>query len=261
MATDVMASERRVSRAPPPAQQVGGGAAVTAVALADLLRRQILMGALRCDEPLPSERELGAHYGMARGAVRRAMAVLAREGLIVRYRGAGSFVSHTTAPPASDEIVRGDVRALTNLASVWTSEGAGRASPAEALALALAPHAGVCRFRQLVRAGHVSAVARASIPSAQLSRVGTVEGALRCALGGHGAPRGLLLHRVRSIRLPLSVAREFVLPTSHVALFIERLAFSPDGEPILRSSHYLRGDRFELLMSLGDDAEPVQLRP
>ena len=60
--------------------------------LADLLRDQIAAGKLPAGARVPSETHLVQEYGLARGTVRKALAALEEEGLIVRVQGRGSFV-------------------------------------------------------------------------------------------------------------------------------------------------------------------------
>ncbi|MBK0868928.1 GntR family transcriptional regulator [Saccharopolyspora sp. HNM0986] len=60
----------------------------------DLLE-QITTGSLPPEDRLPSEKELAERYGVSRMTVRQALDALVRERLVVRRRGAGSFV----APP------------------------------------------------------------------------------------------------------------------------------------------------------------------
>ncbi len=60
--------------------------------LADLLRDQIATGKLPAGARVPSETHLVQEYGLARGTVRKALATLEDEDLIVRVQGRGSFV-------------------------------------------------------------------------------------------------------------------------------------------------------------------------
>ncbi|GBD09675.1 putative HTH-type transcriptional regulator YurK [Candidatus Thermoflexus japonica] len=61
--------------------------------LKEILRAEILEGHLRPGDRLPTEAELCARYGVSRAPVRQALEDLAREGLIVRQRGRGTFVA------------------------------------------------------------------------------------------------------------------------------------------------------------------------
>ena len=60
--------------------------------LAARLRGDILAGRLRPGHRLPSETTLQQQFGLARGTVRRAVAVLRAEGLVVVRRGHGVVV-------------------------------------------------------------------------------------------------------------------------------------------------------------------------
>jgi len=61
--------------------------------LANLLRKQIEAGELTAGLPVPSEGQLTGEHGISRDSVRKAMAVLREEGLIVTVQGKGSFVA------------------------------------------------------------------------------------------------------------------------------------------------------------------------
>jgi GntR family transcriptional regulator len=58
-----------------------------------LIRNKIVSGRLQSGEKLPSEEELGRHYGVSRITVRNALGRLEQEGLILRDRGRGTFVA------------------------------------------------------------------------------------------------------------------------------------------------------------------------
>jgi DNA-binding GntR family transcriptional regulator len=60
--------------------------------LADLLREQILSGALQPGQALPSETRLTQDYGVSRNTVRQAVAILRGEGLVTTDRPGGTRV-------------------------------------------------------------------------------------------------------------------------------------------------------------------------
>lgn len=64
-------------------------AARVAKSLREELRHEYIVGGR-----LPSEPELAAQYGVSRGTVRQALAVLEREGVIIRRQGAGTYVHY-----------------------------------------------------------------------------------------------------------------------------------------------------------------------
>jgi len=61
------------------------------VQIRNLLRERIRLGEWAADEPMPTEEELVAHFGVSRTTVRQAMSDLANEGLVVRHAGRGTF--------------------------------------------------------------------------------------------------------------------------------------------------------------------------
>lgn len=61
--------------------------------LAHHLREEIYAGGLQPGSPIPSERELMRTYDLSRNTVRQALEMLAKEGLVVRDHGHGTFVS------------------------------------------------------------------------------------------------------------------------------------------------------------------------
>lgn len=64
-----------------------------------LLKERIASGALPPGQRLPSEPQLAENHGLSRVTVRRALDGLAREGLITRQAGAGTFVRRAEAAP------------------------------------------------------------------------------------------------------------------------------------------------------------------
>ncbi|MFP4037470.1 MAG: GntR family transcriptional regulator [Desulfobacteraceae bacterium] len=62
-----------------------------------VLKERILSGELQAGAPLPGEEALSREYGVSRITVRRALAILETEGLIIRQRGRGTFVAERSA--------------------------------------------------------------------------------------------------------------------------------------------------------------------
>ncbi|MEU6722902.1 GntR family transcriptional regulator [Nonomuraea wenchangensis] len=64
--------------------------------IADDLAARVRAGDFQQDVPLPSETQLAQHYDVAKGTVRRALAVLRDQGLVFTVSGRGTYPS----PPA-----------------------------------------------------------------------------------------------------------------------------------------------------------------
>lgn len=75
------------------------GAVPKYIQLAAILRERIESGQILPGAQIPSETELEAESGLARGTVRKAIVHLAEQGVIVTVRGKGSYV----VEPAEDE--------------------------------------------------------------------------------------------------------------------------------------------------------------
>lgn len=61
--------------------------------LETIIRKRILSGEFPQDAPFPSEESIGKEYEVSRITVRRALSSLDQEGLIIRKRGKGTFIS------------------------------------------------------------------------------------------------------------------------------------------------------------------------
>jgi GntR family transcriptional regulator len=111
------------------------------------LRREILSARLRSGERLPSEHDLADEYGTSRPTVRRAVAVLRSEGLVVTEQGRGAFVRPTP-----------HVRLLINGASYRRHRRAGLSGfSAQALEQGQVPEQEVCEVATMPAPSDVSA--------------------------------------------------------------------------------------------------------
>jgi DNA-binding LacI/PurR family transcriptional regulator len=90
----------------------------------DTLRRQIADGTLRPGSQLPPENRLPGMFKVSELTIRRALSELTREGLIVRRRGSGSFVTDRTRPPLiPGRTLRLGILYAHPITSAWLSNG------------------------------------------------------------------------------------------------------------------------------------------
>jgi GntR family transcriptional repressor for pyruvate dehydrogenase complex len=66
------------------------------------------------ERQLPPERQLSAEYGVGRAAIRKALAILQHDGLVVRRVGRGTFITSAagTAPPHLQALAEGGALAI-----------------------------------------------------------------------------------------------------------------------------------------------------
>jgi DNA-binding LacI/PurR family transcriptional regulator len=67
--------------------------------LYEQLKQDILSGVYKAGEQIPSELDLASAFGVSRITSKKALEMLASEGLVERYVGRGTFVKSRTAPP------------------------------------------------------------------------------------------------------------------------------------------------------------------
>lgn len=95
--------------------------------LAAVLRDRIQSGTLSPGQRVPSEKDLHDEFGLARETVRRALAIIRDEGLIVIRHGHGTFVAE--APPAID-LRPGDSATSSTAITITRSDGSTEIYPA-----------------------------------------------------------------------------------------------------------------------------------
>ena len=69
--------------------------------LAEILRGQIADGTLKPGDQLPAEDALSQTHNVSRGTVREAIRMLAKDGLILREQGRGTFVASPQSPEST----------------------------------------------------------------------------------------------------------------------------------------------------------------
>lgn len=108
------------------------------VQIMDEVRRSIVIGELKADDPLPSVRQLAADLRLNHNTVVQAYRELEREAVVYVRRGQGTFVAAQRAPQAQRNRLLAEVadRAITDA----HRHGFGREELIEALRGASVPH-------------------------------------------------------------------------------------------------------------------------
>lgn len=107
---------------------------------------------MKVGDPLPSDAELVAEFGVSRMTARNAMQRLTDEGLVVRVPGRGSFVAEPPSHRRADRLMtfsREMERRGRTPSSLLLAREVRPATPADALALGVEPGEGVVLLRRL----------------------------------------------------------------------------------------------------------------
>lgn len=221
--------------------------------LAALIRDLIRREAFRAGEALPSERDLSQLTGLARVTVRRAIEELLREGILTRRHGSGTYVTRRIEQPLS--VLAGfseDMASRGHQAgSTWLAKGVGRPTPAEALALGVAPSGAVVRLARVRTAdGEPLAIETAVVPTGFLPSADLVDQSLYAALAARGVRPATGVQRLHAALATGEEARHLRIPEGAAVLRIERRAFLADGRPVEFTTSTYRGDRYDFVATL-----------
>ncbi|WP_313808531.1 GntR family transcriptional regulator [Sphingobium sp.] len=221
--------------------------------LQQLVRQAIQSRLLVQDDVIPAERDLAEEYGVSRITVRKAIDGLAQEGLLVRRRGAGTFVAARVDKSFSklssfseDMMARG-----RRPSSEWLSKSVGLVTPEESLSLGLSPGTRVYRFQRMRFADDVPmAVEYSTIVGHCLPNLDAVVDSLYSALEANGCRPVRALQRLRAMHFPSDQSKRLGVETGHAGLFIERRGFLADGEAVEFTQSYYRGDAYDVVAEL-----------
>ncbi len=221
------------------------------------LRAAIDNRILSSDEALPAERDLAADFNVSRITVRKALAGLVAEGLLLRRQGAGNFVSARVEKNFSlltsfSEDMRARGRKPR---SVWLKRSAGTVTPEEALALRLSPGTPVYRFHRLRFADDTPmALEFATIVATALPALDAVDDSLYVALERGGQRPTRALQRLRAVLLTPEQAELLKAQAGDAGLLVERLGSLRDGRAVEFSQSYYRGDLYDFVAELSSPA-------
>jgi GntR family transcriptional regulator len=217
------------------------------------LRQQVEDGLLGPGQSLPSERDLAEQLGLSRVTVRKALAGLVENGVLVQRQGAGTFVAERIVKPLSKMTsFSEDLKARgLNPRSVFLERSVGEVTPDEAMALNLSPGSLVVRLHRLRYAGtEPLAVERSAIPQSILRDPDKVMDSLYEALEVLGCRPVRALQRLRAVNLNAAQAKLLQLPVGSAALAVERRSFLEDGRLVEFTSSWYRGDAYDFVAEL-----------
>jgi DNA-binding GntR family transcriptional regulator len=223
--------------------------------VSEQMRHRILTGEWPPHYRLRSEPELAVELGISRGTLRRALATLIRDGLLVQVRGRGTFVTSTAIEPSiaqklttlSEDFSRQGVEATTE---VRCQETIAAPSPVAAL-LDLRPGQSVLRLERL-----------RSTPDGPVAwlvnyvRVDLAPGLEQRDL----ANRSLFAVLENEYRLKISngrrtfsatvaegrIAAELGVPAGFPLLYLEQITYLEDGRPIEYSDVWIHSERMRV---------------
>lgn len=223
------------------------------------LQHAIENGELTAGQALPGERELGKLLDLSRVTVRKAIAGLVADGLLVQRQGAGTFVAERIVKSFSRlTSFTDDLRARgLDPRSTFLERGVGEVTPEEAMALNLSPGAAVIRYYRLRTADGVAlALERTVVPLAVLPDPALVENSLYEAFAKLDIRPARALQRLRAIAFDAEQARLMNLPEGAPGLFIERRTFLDDGRVVEFTRSFYRGDAYDFVAELQSEPTP-----
>jgi GntR family transcriptional regulator len=225
------------------------------------IRDAVRAGTIKADEALPSERDLAKQLGISRVTVRKAIAGLVENGLLVQRWGSGTFIAsnmHVEQPLSRLSSFTDDMTARgLKPSAIFLHRSTGPASPKESMALGLSPGHSVTRIHRLRMADDVPmAIEHAVVPSRFLPDPAEVETSLYAELIKRGNEPRRALQRLHAVLLNNEQAELLRLRPGSAALYIERRSFLATGEPVEFTCSYYRGDAYDFVVELSIGPTP-----
>jgi DNA-binding GntR family transcriptional regulator len=222
--------------------------------LYEVLRSSILHGEWKPGDLIPSESELTERYQVSRITVRQVLDMLAKEGLIYRERGRGTFVAHPTVDQVLVRIVSftEDMQQRGFEPSTRVLSASLVPAPTDIAAqLQIEPDTELVRLERLRLAdGEPMSVEESYLihrfcPGLLERNYTTMP--LREALEkNYGIHWSRATQVIRAISASRDLAGKLSIRANAAVLFIERVSYSQQNTPIEFLRLYNRGDRYAL---------------
>ena len=214
------------------------------------LRNDITSGVYPVHSRFPSEQELCRTYGVSRVTVRKALAELTQEGLLIRKQGKGSFVSIPR--------IRRDLRVINSFHDTCRLMACRPAT--QVIHAALSPATEEDRVQLLLPedARHVVEIVRLRLADDAPVMLETnrfplqyqwlLEEDLSCSLyallHARGTEVAQATHDISLCYASAAQARALGVAAGDALLSLHECIFDQHGHPLHTSQQYIRGDRF-----------------
>jgi len=217
------------------------------VQLAQRLAGAIRNGRYKADEALPSERMLSESLHLSRVTARKAIEQLVEQGLVVRRRGSGNYITPRLEQPLShltsfsEELRQRGFRP----SSRWLSRTVTAAAPEEQLSLGLSTGARVARLERLRLADEVVMGYEISVlPEEVLPDPSRLDASLYAHLEVLGKAPVRALQHIRALNAEAKMARLLDVPAGQALLYITRVGYLESGQPMELTHSYCRSDYY-----------------
>lgn len=223
-------------------------------ALGRAITTSIESGEIEAGKSLPSERALSTGLGLSRVTVRRAIGDLVDRGLLQRRHGART----TVAPRVEKQLsalssFSEDIRSRDMEPGVrWIGKEITRASPAEAMALGLAPEEKVVRLRRIRLADNRPiAIEHCAIPQALLPSAEFDGNSLYSELQRRGLRPVRGTQRIRAGLMTAEEAEMLKARPGAALLIIERRCLLETGQAIEFTQTRYHAEYYDFVTGIG----------
>lgn len=206
-----------------------------------LLTQSLVAGEWKPGEPIPSEIELAARYGVSQGTVRKAIDALAAEHIVIRRQGKGTFVASHQTPTYQYRFLRmrSDAGEKFPPSTQWLAVEKVRANNEVATALSLRVGAAVNHISRVLsfngRAVIVDEIylAAASFPGLTRAKLEESKGSIYSYLeSAYGVRMIRAEERIKAVAADRALAKHLLVATGTPLLCVDRIAYTYGDKPV-----------------------------
>lgn len=224
--------------------------------LANALRQLINKGFMHEGEAIPSERRIMEQTKLSRVTIRKALDVLAKDGLLHQKRGSGTYVS-SGLPKIEQPLTRlssftEDMLNRGRTPSVqWLEKKLTYPTSEEVMLFGLSPGDKVLHLHRLRSGDDIPlAVEFATVPAHFLPDPALITNSLYEALSKVNAMPVRATQRLKARPLPAREAELLGATEGEAALYIERASRLSDGTLVEFTRSYYRSDTYDFVAEL-----------